>query len=262
MFPNIIIGDNSIPTFSVCVAVGMCVFIFSVMIKAHRADRTDREIFFILPKIGIAFLFGYAGAIFFESFFEIPVNGGFKYVGIMFYGGALSGMAAVYFLVKLRETRTRFTASEWMSKMAAPFAAFHCIGRIGCFLAGCCYGRETDGVFGVMFPDRPEAGIYHHGQAVYPVQLFEAIGLLLIVIAVHFYRRDKFAFYMILYAVLRFALEFLRGDKRGGDIFGLSPSQITAFSVVYFIYLSRLIKRLYAAISHGAVKLRAPRSLL
>ncbi len=231
--------------FSVCVAVGLCVFIFSVVIKAHKADRTDRENFFILPKIGIAICAGYGGAVFFEALFEIPVKGGFKYSGIMFYGGALTGIATVYLLIKLRESHTRFTAGEWLCKMAAPFAAFHCLGRIGCFLGGCCYGAVTDGIFGVKFPDVPEAGIYHYGQSVYPTQLFEAVGLLLIVIAVHFYKRDKFMLYMILYAVLRFSLEFLRGDRRGGDIFGLSPSQIIAFSVVYMTFLWQLVKRMY-----------------
>lgn len=242
MFPYIKIGEQNVPVFSVCVAVGMCVFVLSILIKAHIVDPSDRENFFILPKIFIALGAGYGGAVFFEAFFEIPVNGEFEYSGIMFYGGALTGMAAAYCLIKIRARRSRLSPVAWLDMMTVPFAVFHCIGRVGCFLAGCCYGRVTDGIFGVAFPDVPEAEIFHGGQSVYPTQLFEAVGLAALAAVLHFKRNGKFETYMIAYAVLRFALEFLRGDNRGGDIFGLSPSQATAFFAVYAAFAARVLR--------------------
>lgn len=124
-----------------------------------------------------------------------------------------------------------------------PFVIFHFIGRIGCFLGGCCYGRVTDSIFGVYFPDIPDSGIYHHGQKLFPTQLFEAIGLVGLAIALHFVKRDKFPLYLIAYAVLRFCLEFLRDDDRGTTVLGISPSQLIAISVLVVTIAYLIIKR-------------------
>src|SRR4029077_2882507 len=94
----------------------------------------------------------------------------------------------------------------------APVAALaHGIGRIGCFFNGCCYGLRTDSIFGVRFPGEPYANL--------PTQLYEAAGLFFIS-GFLFYFSSKprrtgrvFLVYILFYAVLRFFLEFLRGDN-------------------------------------------------
>ena len=95
-----------------------------------------------------------------------------------------------------------------------PFGVLgHAIGRLGCFLNGCCYGKPTESWCGVVFPGQP--------TAVLPTQLFEAFGLLTLFLILRKLQRPSllrhpgrlFGVYLVSYAVLRFGLEFLRGDQ-------------------------------------------------
>jgi len=135
------------------------------------------------------------------------------------------------------------TVGEWLDLLIVPFVIFHAIGRIGCFLGGCCYGRATDSILGVYFPDLPESGIYHNGQKLLPTQLFEAVGLACLAVGLHFVKRGKFPLYLIAYAVLRFCLEFLRDDDRGTTIVGISPSQLIAIAVLAVTAAYLIIKK-------------------
>ena len=95
--------------------------------------------------------------------------------------------------------------------LLAPFIALgHSIGRIGCFLNGCCFGRPTDSIFGVQFP--------FSLVKVYPTQLFSSAGLFCIFLALFFIQKRRrfkgeiIALYFVMYGVFRFIIEFLRGD--------------------------------------------------
>ena len=106
----------------------------------------------------------------------------------------------------------------------------HGFGRIGCFFAGCCYGIETDSIWGIKFP--------HLNHNVYPTQLYEAIFLfilfgVLFVLAYKFKFKYTFSVYLASYGIFRFLIEFIRGDDRGAYFLGLSPSQM--FSLVGII---------------------------
>lgn len=244
MFPNLTIGDMPIPMFSVCAAVGICVFIFATMLLVRRTDHPSRETYFIVPKLFIALVFGYLGSIFLDLLFKIPQNGGLKLSGMMFYGGMLFGMIALFVMFKIRAKKTDLTALEWFDMLTVPFLMFHSIARVGCFLGGCCYGMATDGPFGVAFPDQPEHGIYHYGQNALPTQLFEATGLAVFALVFVFVKKDKFALYLVTYAAFRFLLEFLRGDNRGSYLAGLSPSQFIATVVTYATVVVYFVKRI------------------
>ncbi len=139
----------------------------------------------------------------------------------------------MYLLLKIFPKNTEYSVATWFDKLSLPMVVFHFFGRIGCFFGGCCYGRETDSVLGVIFPDNIENGIVHAGEKCYPTQLFEAFLLLLIFIVL-LYAKHRFKLYLFLYAVGRFFLEFLRGDERGSSIFGLSPSQTISIAILVF----------------------------
>ena len=103
-------------------------------------------------------------------------------------------------------------------------------GRIGCFLAGCCYGKETDSWLGVVFTNSDFAP---NGVKVLPTQLFMAGGDILLMAVLLWYaakrplRGRTSALYLILYSIGRFAIEFLRNDDRG-TVGMLSTSQFIA----------------------------------
>ena len=121
---------------------------------------------------------------------------------------------------------------------APGIALGHVIGRFGCLLAGCCYGRQTHVPWGVTFTDPVAAANAGTplGVPLHPTQLYDAGAELLILIFLLVFERKgrpfpgrTFWLYMLLYAISRFVVEIYRGDPRGG-ISGLSTSQF--FSVL------------------------------
>ena len=106
--------------------------------------------------------------------------------------------------------------------IAATLLMLACI-RIGCFMNGCCYGRETDGPLGVLFPG--------HTTKVIPTQLIESAFLFVLfavlLVLILRYKRGNLPMlvYLYAYSVFRFVLEFFRGDDRGEFLGGITPSQ-------------------------------------
>lgn len=114
----------------------------------------------------------------------------------------------------------------------------HTLGRLGCFLEGCCHGRPTALPWGVRFTD-PSAGLDEafRGVALHPTQLYEAFGeaaifAFMLAKVLPGIRKGRYAYgtaffgYILLYSVLRFVVEFFRGDDRGTFFLPwLSPSQ-------------------------------------
>ena len=111
----------------------------------------------------------------------------------------------------------------------------HAIGRVGCFLAGCCFGHPTTLPWGVAFTD-PHSLVAREylGVPLHPTQLYEVVAnLILFFILQHMYKKPHkngaiVAAYVIGYGVIRFGIEFFRGDFRGEYIGMFSPSQLIA----------------------------------
>jgi phosphatidylglycerol:prolipoprotein diacylglycerol transferase len=120
----------------------------------------------------------------------------------------------------------------------AALAIGHVLGRLGCFMEGCCYGRPTTLPWGVSFTS-PACSVSPElrGVPLHPTQLYEAagealaawllIGWLLPAIRAGKYRYGTAFFgYLLYYSIMRFSIEFLRGDDRGTFLWPiLSPSQ-------------------------------------
>lgn len=154
----------------------------------------------------------------------------FRY-GFVFFGGAVTAICVLLYYLKKKKLPVLKTADFYI--VALPLG--HAIGRIGCFLAGCCHGRPTDLPWGVVFnhPHTLVAAPYV-GVPLHPTQLYEVfLNLILFFFLQHLYKKPHrhgtvLAVYIIGYAALRFFIEFFRGDYRGGFFLGLSPSQLIA----------------------------------
>ena len=158
-----------------------------------------------------------------------------------FYGGLFGGVVTFLVVYRFYFLRNNPPFIKEALKIApASIAIGHGIGRLGCFLNGCCYGIETEEWYGILFPG--------HDHKVIPTQLFEMIFLLilggvLLVLALKKVTIYTMPIYMISYGVFRFLIEFIRGDERG-QIPGLSPSQYWCILlVVGGIVLIYLYKR-------------------
>lgn len=132
--------------------------------------------------------------------------------GFVFFGGFFG---AVLFLILLNQFRHIKTESIW--SMVPALTVGHAIGRLGCFMAGCCFGKETNWFW----------AIHLHGADRHPTQLIESLGLFLI--AGLIWKRQaelrSFALYFVLYGFLRLIVESLRGDAIRGHWGLLTPSQ-------------------------------------
>ena len=171
----------------------------------------------------------------------------FWYGGLTYYGGlGLATLSAVWFMRRRRMPFWRFAD---LGGYAIPGGLV--FGRVGCFLAGCCFGGTCPADWGVAFPagspawDRHvELGLITRRAAeslpVYPTQLWEAGACLAISLTMYFWLRPRRRFYgqvfftsIMLYAVARFIIEFWRDDPRG-EWLGLATSQLLSIPLFAF----------------------------
>jgi phosphatidylglycerol---prolipoprotein diacylglyceryl transferase len=181
--------------------------------------------------------------------------------GGVFYGGLLGGFFAVVILVRMYKLPMWKVADAFAPGVALGQA----FGRQGCFSAGCCWGKETHLPWGVHFTD---LGHEYTGVPVYgpdgsdlylhPTQLYESFIMFAVFgFLVYLHRRKKFdgqvlIAYGIIYALVRFSIEFIRDDPRGDllgitTLTGLSTSQVislivAAGCIVFMIMRLRKIK--------------------
>ncbi len=165
--------------------------------------------------------------------------------GLTYYGGLLGASGAAWFLLK-RDGFPFWKAAD-MAGIAIPLGL--AFGRLGCLMAGCCFGATCDLPWAVSFPGRSAASEEQFRDhllptskmwslPVHPTQLYESAASLAIaalcLLWVHGRKRydgQVFAVFLALYAVARSLLEILRRDDRGG-VLGLSTSQILGIALV------------------------------
>jgi len=163
--------------------------------------------------------------------------------GLMFYGGFI--LSFVVFLVWCFVKKERPLALADL--LAAVIPLGHAFGRIGCFFYGCCYGRDSDAWCAVTFP-MGSPSWYEHGRrmvSVLPTQLFEAAALLvlfggLMFVWFKFKRREGLiaGLYLVGYAVIRFGIEYLRGDPRAAvGPFSISQAISLCLLAVGFLFV-------------------------
>jgi phosphatidylglycerol---prolipoprotein diacylglyceryl transferase len=248
VFPRLFqIGSFGIPTYGVLVATGVLVGLWISVrnsekqgIKAENA--WDFGIALVLAgiigaKILYIILDWRSGHVYGQNLREIFTIDTLQAGGV-FSGGLLAGfLVAVWFLRK-----HHMPALATFDAFAPGLAMGHAIGRLGCFAAGCCYGKHTDHFWGVTFTNPLAHAITETplNTPLQPTQLFEsAVELTIFFILTWMFARKKFdgqilGAYLFLYGIARFGLEFLRGDQgRGGPYFGLlSGTQLIAIALV------------------------------
>jgi len=163
--------------------------------------------------------------------------------GLVYYGGIILGVLCAVLFLKVR----RLDIWRVVDICAPSLAIGQAVGRIGCFLNGCCFGRPVS--WGIKFPPGSMASYEQFSQGliksvneyslpVHPTQLYSSFNALIIFLILVMVRRKKkfngelFWLYLLLYAVTRFGIEFLRGDDRGPIFFNLfSISQLIGVGI-------------------------------
>lgn len=190
----------------------------------NRVARVGEAVYRMYAVVALVSIAVGAGCAFlFQAVYDFAETGRFELRGMTFLGGLVGGALAFVCGGLIADRRELVRQAE----LALPCVTVaHALGRIGCFLAGCCYGRESD--FGLYFPAL--------GKKVIPTQLYEAIFLfaltaLLLIIVIKSARRASLRgaalpVYLYAYSLFRFTIEFFRDDPRGAFLGPLSPSQV------------------------------------
>lgn len=164
--------------------------------------------------------------------------------GFVIYGAIGGGALAIYLYCR----KKKWNILEILDITVGGLAIAQGFGRIGCFLAGCCYGAATDLPIGVVFP---EGSLAPAGIHVHPTQIYSSVFDFILGFFLLYYGRKKrvhgkvMGMYLIIYSIGRFLVEFLRDDPRG-NVGLLSTSQFIAiFTLVLGIIIfniSRFVK--------------------
>lgn len=215
-------------SYSVMLVVGFVLALTVLFIYLRKQKLSRNEIIDILICGIVAIAFGIIFAILFQNAYDLIYYGeNYKWTwGMTFYGGVFGGIAGFVLMYNLYYLRLHNSAIKHLLIVAPGCITLaHSVGRIGCFLDGCCYGKETNSWIGIVFP------VLNDGIKRIPTQLIESAFLLIlsIVLLILIFKNvtyQTFSIYMISYSTFRFIIEYFRGDYRGKIILGMSPSQI------------------------------------
>lgn len=249
MYPYEVIFGMTL--YDIFLSVGVISALLIVRLFADY-DKVSAKLFnFILLVGACAIALGYFSAVVFQAIYNWLDGGEFiinSSTGATFLGGLVGGVATFligYFVLGHFIFPDKYNIKYFprlLDIAAVCITSAHGFGRLGCLMAGCCYGTQTDSW----------CGIYHVAldAKVVPMQLFEAIFLftLSIVLAILVYRRvpGTMGIYMSCYGLWRFVAEYFRDDYRGSTFIDfLTPSQLTAVclmlgSVFIFLYTCRI----------------------
>ncbi len=231
--------------------------IIALSVGAWFAAKEFQRVGIPTKAVLLVLAYSFIPAIFFGKLFHLILFGGLHvYIDspikilcfwqrISIQGFQVGGFLTAILIYK------RFKVSYWKFSdaiMPLPILA-QAIGKLGCFLNGCCYGRPTNLPWGVVFAPNSWAGFLSQGQPIHPTQLYSAFtNFIIFFILWKMRKRAKFdgfvtCLYMILWSSTRFMIEFLRADYERIPHINLDPPQIVCLAALFlglglFRYLS------------------------
>jgi phosphatidylglycerol---prolipoprotein diacylglyceryl transferase len=227
-------GAIHLYSYGLCIAIGVLLSIFLMKRRALKEGFPKPEE--VLDMAFAVLVWGFLGARLFYVIqnFSYYVANPLKIVavwegGLIFYGGAIA--AFLGFALMARKKKWPF----WkILDFLVPYVALtHALGRMGCFLNGCCFGKACDLPWAVRFPEVP--------YAVHPTQLYEAFyDLVLFAFLLQRTKRVRFEgeislLYLLLYGMGRYTIEFLR--EPSWLWMGLTSNQWLSVAIIVMAFL-------------------------
>ena len=232
MINEIQIGPVTIHIYGLMMGIG---FIAAYLVTDYRGKKKGLNTDIIFGILWCSVIGGMLGSRLLYYIVELPsilknpsILWDFR-IGYVVYGGIIGGVLANY--IYCRKKKVHFI--EYFDLVMPAVALAQGFGRIGCFFAGCCYGKETDLPFGITYHISHSAP---NGVKLIPTQLISSAGDFLFAFILMAYAGKKRkngkvgALYMIMYSIGRFCIEFLRDDERG-SVGLLSTSQLISLLI-------------------------------
>ena len=219
-YPSVDFDFWGLPIYNLMAIVGLLCSILVMMRKQRMLGIGIKQ----EEKVNFSFMLAIPAALLFANLvnwvmmpdvLDAPVLERFQIAGFTFYYGMFGFFGSAALLLRLRGCDVRF----WINEAVPCVLIFHVFGRIGCSLVGCCYGVVIEHM--VLAFER------------FPARELEAIGLFLMFLVFMFkIKRKRLKLYLMSYAVMRFFLEYGRGDFRGYLLTdAISPAQVTSIAV-------------------------------
>lgn len=202
-------------------------------LSVRAASRATLDVGATFAVLGTAVAGGLVGAWLTFGAVELARTGSLEPLarggGMVFFGAVPGGLAAAFAMGRV----LRLDVARALDLAVPGLLAGHSLGRIGCFLGGCCFGRPFDGAWSVVYT-HALAPAAHPSISRHPTPLYEAAGLVLIALTLALVpparvgSGGRAALGLALYCVLRMATELTRGDAVRGVWMGVSTSQAVA----------------------------------
>ncbi len=232
------IGSFTIYTYGFCIAVGaISGFIYMAVQGKRQFGLTFDQSNSLFLLIVISAVVGGKLFIIFEDIPYYTSNPSklLSGSGFVFYGSLLTVIPLMLWFFR----KNKVPLWPMLDVMAIVTCILHTCGRIGCFMAGCCYGKPTDSIFGVIFTS-PVCQADPLNTPLHPTQLYEAGFIFFILLVLLFLKNKKqfdgqlFLIYLIMYAVGRGIIEIFRGDIDRGFLIQnyLSTSQFISLLII------------------------------
>ncbi len=227
------LGPIKIYSYGLMIAIGVFAAFCMAEYRAKKLNLDPERIWPLGMWCAVGGILG-AKLLFVITEWRTLVNGGMDFRDIMYgfvvYGGIIGGIFSGYLYTK----RKKLSFLKYFDLVMPSIALAQGFGRIGCFLAGCCYGKETDAWYGMAFNHSVYPAMA--GIKVIPTQLIMSAAnflhfFLLVLLAKRVKKDGVIAgCYLLFYSVGRFLIEFLRDDPRGA-VGGLSTSQFISLFI-------------------------------
>lgn len=219
------IGPVTVHGYGLMIGLGV---VLALLVGDKRAAKRGLDGDLVYPMTLFTVVLGFMAArvLFIITEFKNFIANPMAYItgsGFVVFGGIIGGVLTIILYCKIKKV----SPVDYLDLMAPSVALAQGMGRIGCLLAGCCYGRETDSVIGIVFKNSSYAP---NGVKLLPTQIIMSAGDFIIAAVLLIYAakpRKKgrvFSLYVALYSFGRFFVEFLRNDYRG-NVGILSTSQ-------------------------------------
>ncbi len=226
MYPKLLtIGPFTISTYGVCIALGALLGITLISREAKKQGYDQQKILDLTFYLLIAAIIG--SRVFYillnpKYYLEHPLEIVMIWRGgLVFYGGFLIAFATCFLYLK----KHNLPFLKTCDLLVPGLAIGEVLGRLGCFFAGCCYGKPADLLWSIIFT-HPYT-LARSGVPLHPTQLYSSLKALIIffvLISIRKYKKGAGLLtwtYILLYAIGRLIIESLRGDERGMLILGL-----------------------------------------
>jgi phosphatidylglycerol:prolipoprotein diacylglycerol transferase len=250
MYPILVrLGPLTIHTYGFMMAVGVALGLWFIYVQAKKCGMDANLVMdasfytIIISLIGAKIFLFLSNVGYYISYpkelFSLARSGG------VFQGGLAFGVVFALWYFRRKKIPTWKTAD-----LVGPALALgHGFGRIGCFSAGCCYGRACAAPWAVVFKNEYASQLtgVHLNESLHPVQLYEAaLNFLNFVVLFLVLKRKKFdgqvfALYIINYSVIRFFTEYFRGDHSDNIYFMRGATALSSLSYPQMFCLLGLV---------------------